>query len=244
MKRPFAYRFPRTGQMEPDRSPAYKATPWLALGLAAALLAAGNLSAGGPAQSATGKAEESPSGNTQNGKQVFMSKGCFACHGLEAQGTDRTRPPGVRIGPPTFSFAFFSRYVRQPSGQMPAFATAALSDAQLADIYAFLKTVPPPPQSETAPAGNAENGRRLFVRDGCYECHGREGQGSLQTRASQIGPPPFPFSAFLAYVRHPSGAMPPYTAKVVSDAEMADIYAFLKSVPLPPQPASIPLLNQ
>jgi cytochrome c1 len=38
--------------------------------------------------------------------------------------------------------------------------------------------------------------------------------------------------------------MPPYTEKVVSGQEFADIYAFLKSLPEPPKAKSIPLLNQ
>jgi ubiquinol-cytochrome c reductase cytochrome c subunit len=45
------------------------------------------------------------------------------------------------------------------------------------------------------------------------------------------------------YVRAPQGQMPPYTSKVLSDTELADIYAFLKSLPLPPDPKSIPVLN-
>jgi hypothetical protein len=36
--------------------------------------------------------------------------------------------------------------------------------------------------------------------------------------------------------------MPPYTSKVVSDAELADIYAYLQSIPTPPPASSIPLL--
>jgi mono/diheme cytochrome c family protein len=51
-------------------------------------------------------------------------------------------------------------------------------------------------------------------------------------------------AAFIAYVRHPAGAMPPYTSKVISDAELTDIRAFLASLPAPPPLKSIPLLNQ
>jgi mono/diheme cytochrome c family protein len=45
-------------------------------------------------------------------------------------------------------------------------------------------------------------------------------------------------------VRHPSGTMPPFTAKVVSDAELTDIRAYLASVAEPPPAKNIPLLNQ
>jgi mono/diheme cytochrome c family protein len=83
-----------------------------------------------------------------------------------------------------------------------------------------------------APAGNAENGKRVYTKYGCYECHGREGQGSIA--GPRLGPDPPPFEALTFYVRKPTGEMPPYTAKVVSDQELADIYAFLQSRPHPP----------
>jgi mono/diheme cytochrome c family protein len=98
------------------------------------------------------------------------------------------------------------------------------------------------PKAETAPAGNAPNGKKIFVSYGCYECHGREAQGS-QATGPRIGPRPIPWAAFHRYVRQPAGQMPPYTAKVVSDAELADIYAFLQSLPQPPDAKGIPLLN-
>ena len=83
-----------------------------------------------------------------------------------------------------------------------------------------------------APAGNAENGKRLFAKDGCYQCHGREGQGSVMT-GPRIAPDPPAYDFILRYIRKPTGEMPPYTAKVVSDQELADIYAFLQSRPRP-----------
>jgi mono/diheme cytochrome c family protein len=96
-------------------------------------------------------------------------------------------------------------------------------------------------QSSGAPVGNAETGKRLFVADGCYECHGREAQGGAA--GPRLGPPRIPFEALKIYVRHPTGAMPPYTAKVISDAQLNDIYAFLKTIPTPPAVKTIPLLN-
>jgi mono/diheme cytochrome c family protein len=38
--------------------------------------------------------------------------------------------------------------------------------------------------------------------------------------------------------------MPPYTAKVLSDAQLADVYAFLQSVPQPTPVENIPLLKE
>lgn len=94
------------------------------------------------------------------------------------------------------------------------------------------------------PAGNAQNGKKIFVNDGCYECHGREGQGATQTGAARIGPPQLAFEGFQSYVRKPAVQMPPYSSKAVSDRELADIYAFLQSIPMPPKGKDIPLLNK
>jgi len=43
--------------------------------------------------------------------------------------------------------------------------------------------------SDAPPTGNAQNGKKLFMSDGCYECHGRQGQGAAQTGAARVGPP-------------------------------------------------------
>jgi len=91
---------------------------------------------------------------------------------------------------------------------------------------------------------NPGNGQRLFVRDGCYECHGYLGQGSTSTGGARLGPPQTPLSAFVSCVREPTGAMAPYIAKVVSNEDLAEIYNFLKSVPPPPPLKTIPFLNQ
>lgn len=89
--------------------------------------------------------------------------------------------------------------------------------------------------------GNAEKGKQLYLKYGCYECHGYAGQGGAGAR---LAPKVLPTAALIAYVRHPSGAMPPYTKKVASDADLADIRAFLAGLPPPPRLKDIPLLNQ
>ena len=87
-----------------------------------------------------------------------------------------------------------------------------------------------------------EKGKELYTSDGCYECHGRQAQGS-RTSGPRLAPNPIPLSAFSNYVREPRGQMPPYTSKVVSDADLADIYVFLKTIPQPPSVKDIPLLQ-
>jgi ubiquinol-cytochrome c reductase cytochrome c subunit len=95
---------------------------------------------------------------------------------------------------------------------------------------------------QAAPAGNAKTGQTLFMKIGCYQCHGNEGQGGAA--GPRIGRAPMlAFGAFATYVRAPRGEMPPYTAKVISEQNLADIYAFLAALPRPPAVESIPLLK-
>jgi len=94
----------------------------------------------------------------------------------------------------------------------------------------------------TLALGQASNGKNLFIKYGCYECHGTQGQGT--TAGARLAPKPLVLAALIAYVRQPKGQMPPYTAKVISDAELADIRAYLASIPEPPPAKNIPLLNQ
>jgi mono/diheme cytochrome c family protein len=90
-------------------------------------------------------------------------------------------------------------------------------------------------------AQNAENGKRLFVRDGCYQCHGYAGQGSIA--GARLAPPVLNAQGMAKYIRRPAGAMPAFTDKVVSDQDVADIYAYLKTIPAPKPVKDIPLLQ-
>ena len=94
------------------------------------------------------------------------------------------------------------------------------------------------PLVSSDPAVNA--GAALYKKNGCYECHVNDGQGGPQ--GPRLGPNPIPQPRFVAYVRNPSGDMPPFTAKVISDDDLSKIYAFLQSRPTPPQVKDIPLL--
>ena len=97
---------------------------------------------------------------------------------------------------------------------------------------------------------DASNGRMLFVKVGCHACHGTEGQGGPGGR---LAPRPIPRAAFTSYVRNGKmddpldnrnwSGMPPFSIKFLSDAELADIYAYLASIPDPPPVANMPLLR-
>jgi mono/diheme cytochrome c family protein len=185
-------------------------------------------------------------GNAQKGKLVFETLGCNTCHGSEGEGVAGSGQSGgvPRIASTSLTLPTFIQLVRKPKNLMPPFGTDKASDSALADVYAFLQTLKPPAKQESTTAANPGNGQRLFVKYGCYECHGYLGQGSTSTGGTRLGPPQIPLSAFVSYVREPTGQMPPYTAQVISNEDLAEIYNFLKSIPSPPPLKSIPLLNQ
>lgn len=112
----------------------------------------------------------------------------------------------------------------------------------LAGAGAGAQNVRSSPKANAFPAGDAVSGKRIYSSHGCYQCHGGQGQGSTLS-GPRVGPDPIPFPAFVEYLRQPAGQMPPYTSKVISDAELANIYAFLKSLPRPASARSIRLLN-
>jgi len=91
-------------------------------------------------------------------------------------------------------------------------------------------------------SGNADNGKRLYQETGCYQCHGLAGQGAMMT-GPRVSRTEFAFDGFLNQLRHPANQMPPYEAAVLSDRDAADIYAYLRQMPQPRDPNSIPLLK-
>jgi mono/diheme cytochrome c family protein len=98
-------------------------------------------------------------------------------------------------------------------------------------------------QSSGAPPGDPKHGERVFMEQLCYTCHGTVGQGGERGSGPKLYPNPFPYQAFVAQVRRPRQAMPPYTDKHVSDQDLADIYSYLLSVRRAPAAKDIPLLK-
>ena len=94
---------------------------------------------------------------------------------------------------------------------------------------------------QPAPASNVENGKRTFVRTGCWECHGYAAQGGRD--GARLADTALSVAQLTRYVRKPTGAMPAYIDKVLSDQELADIWAYVKSLPVK-QAKDIPLLTE
>jgi len=93
-----------------------------------------------------------------------------------------------------------------------------------------------------ADSTSAKNGKAAFMRDGCWECHGTGGQGT--NAGPKLAPNPLPFEVLSSFVRNTSRQMPAYRIAVLTDKDLADIYAYLQSIPKSPDYKSLPLLAQ
>jgi mono/diheme cytochrome c family protein len=96
--------------------------------------------------------------------------------------------------------------------------------------------------AQTAPKGDVVHGKKIYISYGCYQCHGYQGQGGASS-GPKLAPNPLPFDALDRQLRKPRDRMPVYTHKTVSDADVADIYAYLLSIPKAKTVAEIPLLK-
>jgi mono/diheme cytochrome c family protein len=91
-------------------------------------------------------------------------------------------------------------------------------------------------------AASAEKGKIAFVQHGCWQCHGFQGQGGVA--GPKLAPEPLALETLTAFVRTSNRAMPPYMEAILSNEDLADINAYLESIPKAPDPKGIPLLNQ
>jgi len=101
-------------------------------------------------------------------------------------------------------------------------------------VFAFLILVAV--ASAQTPAG-----KELYMKYNCYACHGFSGQNGSGAR---LVPMKLTQDGFTSVVRKGRGGMPHYSAKVLPDAQLGDIYGYIKTLPdLTPSAKSIPALN-
>jgi mono/diheme cytochrome c family protein len=94
------------------------------------------------------------------------------------------------------------------------------------------------------PAADPANGKRVYLVVGCFACHGRAGQGGAYNYpAPPLAQTRLPLEAFKTIVRAGPNEMPAYAESVLSDRDLADVHAFLRSLPGPRPAKDVPLLN-
>jgi mono/diheme cytochrome c family protein len=110
-------------------------------------------------------------------------------------------------------------------------ALGAIAGAVIAAAFAGLAGAA---RAQDAPPGDAVEGKRLYLAVGCFTCHGRSGQGgAMNGPAPILAKTKMPFEGFKGQLRSPVNDMPAYSEKVMTDKEIADIYAFVEQLPGP-----------
>lgn len=116
----------------------------------------------------------------------------------------------------------------------------------LAGILVALAVSGPGRSPDTASAAvasqDAARGGTLYVEYGCYQCHGRAGQGAPLS-GPRLAPNLGLFESFARQVWEPRDIMPPYAREFVTERDIADMYAWLEALPPPPRLEDVPLLN-
>lgn len=88
---------------------------------------------------------------------------------------------------------------------------------------------------------SAARGRQLYLSVGCVHCHGSQGQGS--NAGARLAPESLPAEAIAQFIRATNTTMPAYSARVLGDADVADIAAFLATIPPAKPVAGLPALR-
>ena len=95
--------------------------------------------------------EEGAVGNPTNGQSLFFDMGCNVCHGDRGEGL-----VGPTIAMTIVPLERVVEQYREPLEAMTAFPPDQISDEEIADIYAWLQTVPRPPAAQEIPSKLAE----------------------------------------------------------------------------------------
>jgi mono/diheme cytochrome c family protein len=111
-----------------------------------------------------------------------------------------------------------------------------LDDAEVAAIFAYLRSVPPllnaVPAPEPYAAGSGDRGRQVFYKYGCHGCHGDTGLGQYDLRK---GPANHPTDdALVAYIKHPERTRPgiamPTWDGVIAEDEYGPLAAYVRTL--------------
>ncbi len=101
-------------------------------------------------------------------------------------------------------------------------------------------------------AGDAAHGKDLFYRHGCYQCHGFNGETGARDLVGTNSPIIADLATFTMFLRLradqapllPSTRMPNFPVEAVSDSEVRDIYAYVRTFKLDaPAVADVPTLR-
>ena len=189
-------------------------------------------------------------GNSEAGRNVFNGKGiCHYCHGIDGY---RDKPPQLapdtaaliaRLNPPPAdlrnpktlrlkSDKARAKAIREGHPGTGMFPTTTLTNRELTDTLSYLAALRKEGQtgndSEPSSMGNSTRGEELYQAS-CVVCHGSRAMGGIGPRLAG-NPVLASDQAFWKIVHEGRNVMPPLKG-VVTDQQLADIRAWLRTLP-------------
>ena len=96
-----------------------------------------SLAALGVLAAAGAKAQSKDSPSAAHGRQIWVSYGCYQCHGYQGQGG-----AGPKLAPGPLPKEAFAQQLRHPRARMPIYTSVTVSDGDLDDLYAYAQSIP------------------------------------------------------------------------------------------------------
>ncbi|HSV79678.1 MAG TPA: c-type cytochrome [Ramlibacter sp.] len=195
-------------------------------------------------QSTLAQTRARPPGDAVAGKPLYAT--CAACHGANGEGNVALNAPKLSGG----GAWYLERQLRQFKqgargthekdmfGKMMAPMAATLADDKaMADVVAYIATLPDTPAAPTI-KGDVDSGRRRYAT--CAACHGADGLGIAATNAPRLkGMSDWYMATQLknfregvrgGHAQDPYGAQMALIAGMLSDdAAIGDVLAFLNA---------------
>jgi mono/diheme cytochrome c family protein len=178
-------------------------------------------------------------GDPGRGRAVLTSKKCRSCHPLGDEnhrvGPDLARWSS-RANPILWSAALWNHAPgMEEAMKAEGIAWPELSQGEVNDILAYLRTIGNVPRERAPLPGNPRHGRSLFRRD-CQKCHRAEGQGGEIGPDLDAGAEVRTLSGLAASFWNHSPAMGERMNELkverptLSEAEMADLITYLFAI--------------
>jgi ubiquinol-cytochrome c reductase cytochrome c subunit len=180
------------------------------------------------------------------GEKLFAAN-CATCHGMNAQGT-AVAPSLYGVGAASVSFQVGTgRMPLATQGPQALQKPAQFTDAQVADLAAWVASLAPGPGIPEAKYlqgnGDAATGAELF-RVNCAMCHNVAGAGGALTEG-KFAPALTGVTAAHIYEAMVTGPqnMPVFNDANLTPAQKSDIITYLKYLDTNPSPGGIDLGN-
>lgn len=174
-------------------------------------------------------ARQSGNSTVNAGKAAWEARQCRMCHGNRGQGGY-----GPDLAGRGLTFAQYKRAVRRPWGVMPAFTERQVSDPTLAQIAAYLVSLPrvqePGEWVYPIPPSNAPRGQVLLIGNGCGQCHQPELRSPRMVLGGEAADVDFAFFAKRVYEHtdiYPDGMMGNFSRLRLPESVLQEIYHFV-----------------